>query len=253
VDGDGLYVYAVVRAGTPLPGGAGGVGDPPATLRTIGAGKVAAVVSEAPARLRARRRDLLAHQDLLMGLAEAGPVLPMRFGMVAPDEDALLAQLAAAERDHLATLGRLDGHIEVNVKALPAADSLATVVAEDATVRRLRDAARRRPGYEASVRLGEAVASALARRAAEAGREVLRELAPLARAAATGPEVQGCTLNTSFLVPRTHTELFRTTAERLAGARRNHVDIRLAGPLPCYSFVGDSGAPSRPAAAAAGG
>ncbi|MFD4021017.1 GvpL/GvpF family gas vesicle protein [Streptomyces sp. SH5] len=248
MDGDGLYVYAVVGEGTALPAGAGGVGDPPAVLRVIGTGRIAAVVSDAPARLRARRRDLLAHQDLLMDLADSGPVLPMRFGMVAPDEDALLTQLALAETSHLATLKNLDGHVEVNVKALPAQDSLADVVAEDAAVRRLRDAARRRPGYEASVRLGEAVASALARRAAEAGKAVLRELAPLARAVAAGPEVQGCALNTSFLVPRGHSERFRTTAERLAGARRSHVDIRIAGPLPCYSFVGDSGAPHRRAA-----
>lgn len=156
MDGDGLYVYAVVGDGVELPEGAGGVGDPPAALRVIGTGKIAAVVSDAPARLRARRRDLLAHQDLLMDLADSGPVLPMRFGMVAPGEDALLAQLALAETSHLATLKNLDGHVEINVKALPAQDSLADVVAEDAAVRRLRDAARRRPGYEASVRLGEA-------------------------------------------------------------------------------------------------
>ncbi|MEU5036189.1 GvpL/GvpF family gas vesicle protein [Streptomyces sp. G9] len=242
MDCDGLYVYAVVRRGSALPEGAAGVGDQPATLRTVDTGKVAAVVSDAPARLRARRRDLLAHQDLLMGLAERGPVLPMRFGVVAPNEDALLAQLTAAEARHLATLGRLDGHVEVNVKALPAPDSLARVVKEDAAVRRLREEARRRPGYEASVRLGEAVATALAQRAAEAGREVMRELAPLAREAAKGPDVQGCTLNTSFLVPRDHSEQFRAAAERLAEERRNHVDIRFAGPLPCYSFVGESGA-----------
>ncbi|MFJ8884098.1 GvpL/GvpF family gas vesicle protein [Streptomyces sp. NPDC102402] len=241
---EGLYVYAVVRAGTVLPEGAVGVGDPPATPRTVDAGAVAAVVSEAPPRLRARRRDLLAHQDLLMALAEQGPVLPMRFGMVAPDEDGLIAQLAAAEPGHLDTLERLDGHVEINVKALEAPGSLALVVAESATVRRLRDEARRRPGYEASVRLGEAVASELARRASEAGREVLRELAPLARAAAAGPEVQGCALNMSFLVPRTHSDRFRTAAERLATARRDHAEIRLAGPLPCYSFVGTSGSRS---------
>ncbi|WP_098010604.1 GvpL/GvpF family gas vesicle protein [Streptomyces sp. sk226] len=250
--GDGLYVYAVVRGGTPPPESAGGVGDPPGVPRTVTAGAIAAIVSDAPARLRARRRDLLAHQELLMRLAEGGPVLPMRFGTVAPDEGALLARLAGAQKSHLAVLDRLDGHVEVNVKALPAPDSLADVVAEEAAVRRLRDEARRRPGYEASVRLGEAVASALSRRAAEAGREVLRELAPLARAVAHGPEVQGCALNTSFLVPHDGGEHFRTTAERLAEARRSHVEIRFAGPLPCYSFVGDTDAPGRPAAVTGG-
>ncbi|MFH9610646.1 GvpL/GvpF family gas vesicle protein [Streptomyces sp. NPDC017448] len=250
--GAGLYVYAVVRRGTPLPAGAGGVGDPPGVPRTVTIGGIAAVVSDAPARLRARRRDLLAHQNLLMGLAEGGPVLPMRFGMVAPDEDTLLARLAGARRSHLAILEQLDGHVEVNVKALPAPDSLAEVVVEDAVVRRLRDEARRRPGYEASVRLGEAVASALTRRAAEAGREVLRELAPLARATAPGPDVQGCALNTSFLVPRGRSQRFRTAAERLAEAHRSRVELRFAGPLPCYSFVGDADSPGRPGAMAGG-
>ncbi|GAA3139819.1 GvpL/GvpF family gas vesicle protein [Streptomyces rectiviolaceus] len=234
---DGLYVYAVVRAGTPLPVGAAGVGSPPAALRKVGTGAVAAVVSAAPAQLRARRRDLLAHQSLLTGLAEAGPVLPMRFGAVAPDEATLRAQLSAAEASHLATLKQLAGHVEINVKALPARDSLASLVAGEPTVRRLRDEARRRPGYEANVRLGEAVASALSRRAAEAGRRLLRDLASMARATAAGPDVQGCALNVSFLVGRTDTDRFRATVERFAAAHQEHVELRLAGPLPCYSFV----------------
>ncbi|MFI1935368.1 GvpL/GvpF family gas vesicle protein [Streptomyces sp. NPDC020330] len=249
--GPGLYVYAVVRAGTPLPRESGGVGSPPAPLRTVGVGSVAAVVSAAPAQLRARRRDLLAHQDLLTRLANSGPVLPMRFGMVASDEDALRAQLAGAETGHLTALDRVAGHIEMNLKALPAHDSLAALVAEDATVRRLREETRRRPGYEANVRLGAAVASALARRAGEAGRRALRELTPMARATAGGPEVPGCALNVSFLVARADSDRFRATADRFAAAHRHHVELRLVGPLPCYSFV-DAGNP-RPSVPVGGG
>ncbi|MEU5364069.1 GvpL/GvpF family gas vesicle protein [Streptomyces sp. NPDC005925] len=233
----GLYVYAVVRAQTVVSREWAGVGGPPLPLRTVGAGPVAAVVSAVPAQLRARRRDLLAHQELLTRLAESGPVLPVRFGMVAPDEDTLRARLAAAQAGHLAALDRVDGHIEMNVKALPAHDSLAALVAGDATVRRLREETRRRPGYEASVRLGEAVASALSRRAGQAGRRALRELAPMSRATAGGPEVAGCALNVSFLVARADSDRFRVTAERFASAHRDHVELRLAGPLPCYSFV----------------
>ncbi|MEB3961579.1 GvpL/GvpF family gas vesicle protein [Streptomyces kunmingensis] len=246
-----LYVYAVVRAGTALPKDAAGVGSPPAAPRTVDAGPLAAVVSAAPARLRARRRDLLAHQNLLTELAETGPVLPMRFGAVAPDESALRDRLAAAEAEHLATLERLAGHVEINVKAMPAHDALAALVAGDATVRRLRDEARRRPGYEANVRLGEAVAAALSRRAAEAGRRALHSLASMARAAATGPDVQGCALNVSFLVARSDTDRFRAAAERLAAAHQEHMELRLAGPLPCYSFVDTR--PPAPSPVAGGG
>ncbi|MEW2125103.1 GvpL/GvpF family gas vesicle protein [Streptomyces sp. NPDC007259] len=234
---DGVYVYAITRADITLPDGQGGVGGPPARLRILRHGRLAAVVSDAPPDLRARRRDLLAHQDLLLRLMDEGPVLPMRFGMVAPGRDTVLRQLAADEAAHTKALERLADCHEINVKALAAEDALADAVAEDSTVRRLRDAARRRPGYEASLRLGEAVAAALARRASDAGRRLLRELTPRARAVAAGPEVQGCALNVSFLVERGAGEEFMAEAHRFAGAHRSHVQVRLAGPLPCYSFV----------------
>lgn len=244
---DGVYVYAIIQEGKRLPKKAGGVGSPAAPLRTIRHGQVAAVVSDAPPKLRARRRDLLAHQDLLMRLADDGPVLPMRFGMVAPDEETVRGQLAVGETDHVAALEYLSDAVEVNVKALPAQNGLASLVAEDTRVRRLRDEVRRRPGYEASLRLGEAVSAALENRAAEAGRRVLRELTPMARAVAVGPEVQGCVLNVSFLVNRGDSEAFRSAAERFGSAHRDHVELRCAGPLPCFSFVAAEGAHARAA------
>ncbi|WP_393063794.1 GvpL/GvpF family gas vesicle protein [Streptomyces sp. LN549] len=234
---DGVYVYAIVRAGTALPKDVGGVGTPPAAVRTIGQGLLDVVISDAPPQLRARRRDLLAHQELLMRLADEGPVIPMRFAMVAPDEQTVLAQLAADESGYADTLDRLAGRIEINVKALPAQNALAALVAEEKSVRQLREAARRNPGYEASVRLGEAIAGALTRRAAAAGQRIQRELAPRARAVAAGPAVSGCALNLSFLVDRTESDAFLSRAQTFAQAHREHAEIRLAGPLPCYSFV----------------
>jgi hypothetical protein len=232
-----VYVYAVLRAGTTLPKDVRGVGAPPATLRTVGQGPLDVVISDAPPQLRNQRGDLLAHQDLLLRLADEGPVLPMRFGMVAPDESTVLAQLAAAESGHIATLDRLAGRVEVNVKALPAQDSLAVLVAEEKNVWQLREDARRHPGYEANLRLGEAIAAALTRRATTAGERILRELAPRAHEVAAGPEAAGCVLNVSFLVDRGDTESFLTEARNLADAHREHVELQLAGPLPCYSFV----------------
>ncbi|MFF2729023.1 GvpL/GvpF family gas vesicle protein [Streptomyces sp. NPDC058008] len=235
--GNGVYVYAIIPVGTALPPGAVGVGGPPAALRRVDEGQVTAVVSDAPSRLRARRRDLMAHQDVLLGLADRGSLLPMRFGAVAPDEESVRAQLAGSQDGHLATLSHLDGCVEINLKALPAQDSLAAVVAEEKDVRRLREAVRRRPDYEANVRLGEAVATALSRRAAEAGKKLLRTLTPMAREVAAGPEVHGCSLNVSFLVDRSGSDSFRATVRRFADTHREHAEFRVAGPLPCYSFV----------------
>lgn len=239
-----VYVYGIVRAGHVLPEGCLGVGAPPAAPWLLPAGRLAAVVSEAPDRLRARRRDLLSHQEVLLTLAEDGPVLPMRFGVVSPGESAVAAQLAAAEDSHLSTLSRLDGHLEMNVKVFPTEDGLADLLREDTRLQRLRAAVRRRPDYESSVRLGEAVAAGLQRWARAVAARALRVLAPLAAATAVGPEVPGCVTNTSFLVARSTTDRFRAAGERCAAEAQGRAELRVTGPLPAFSFVA---APARTA------
>ena len=165
--------------------------------------------------------------------------------MVAPDEETVRGQLAVGEADHVSALEHLSDGVEVNVKAFPAQNALKSLLADDRRLRRLRDEVLRRPGYEANLRLGEAVAAALESRAAEAGRGLLRELTPRARAVAPGPEVQGCVLNMSFLVKRGDSDDFRGVAERFAETHSERVELRLAGPLPCYSFVSAEGTPAR--------
>lgn len=232
----GLLLVAIVRDDHPGPA-ASGHSQGPADPRLIRQGPLAAVVATAPDRVRPRRRDLLAHQETLAALAVSGPVIPMRFGTVAPDDDVVRAHLAEERDQCLATLERLTGRVEFNLKALPATEALATLLREDPVVRRLRDATRAAPGYEANMRLGEAVASALDRRAAEAGRAAARELLAAAVDGCPAPEVAGCPLNTSFLVDADAAAAFRSEADRLATAYRDRADLRLTGPLPCYSFA----------------
>lgn len=232
----GLLVIAIVHGCHPTPAADGRPGVPSGP-RLVRQGPLAAVVDRAPARLRPRRRDLLAHQETLAALAASGPVIPMRFGTVAPDEDRVRAHLAE-ERDHcLAALDRLTGRVEFNVKAFPATGALAALLRDDAGLRRLRDAVRAAPGYEANVRLGEAVAAALERRAAGAGRTAARELLESAADSCPGPEVAGCPVNVSFLVDADGAARFRSESARLAGECRDRAELRVTGPLPCYSFV----------------
>ncbi|MFE2378665.1 GvpL/GvpF family gas vesicle protein [Streptomyces sp. NPDC059398] len=241
----GIYVYGVVGGAHPLPSGASGVGDPPAEVRLLPAGDLAVVVSGTYPGLRARRRDLLAHQELLLTLAAGGPVLPMRFGVVAPDEATVLADVMARRGEHTAVLQRLDERVEMNVKITPVQDCLEALLREDPVVRQVREETRRHPGYEASIRLGEAVAAGLRRRAAVAAARLPVEFAEIADEMRPGPEVDGCVLNASFLVPRAKETLFREVAERFAAAHPDRLELRLTGPLPCYSFVGAEPAPAR--------
>ncbi|MEV6649378.1 GvpL/GvpF family gas vesicle protein [Streptomyces sp. NPDC051219] len=235
--GNGIYVYGIVRSGRRVPAEQPGVGGVTVVPRIVREGSVAAVVSDAPAQLRARRRDLLAHQSLLLALADGGPVLPMRFGTVAPDEEAVRRELEVRAQSHLDMMERLAGMAEANVKAMPAADGLARLLREDASVRRLREEARRRPGYETDIRLGEAVARGLSRRAAEAAGRLMTELVPHATAAHRGAEVPGCVLNVSLLLDKNGYRAVEAVVNRFATTHKDLVELRLTGPLPCYSFV----------------
>lgn len=187
----------------------------------------------------------LAHQEVLLELGDPGPLLPMRFGMVAPGEAVVRERLVADRDEHLRTLDRLAGRVEVNLKVLPAVEALAALVSQEPGIRDLRTRSLRRPGYEANLRLGEAVAGALSRRAAEAAGTIVRELEVLADAVAHGPQVPGCALNVSFLVSREVDGRFRSAVDDMARTYRDRAVLRLAGPLPCYSFVAAETSPLR--------
>ncbi|MFE7706962.1 GvpL/GvpF family gas vesicle protein [Streptomyces sp. NPDC057486] len=184
MDSTGVYVYAFTKAGHPPPAAGLGLGGSAAAVRLLTQPGLTAVVGVAPAHLRAPRRDLMAHRALLEDLSLHGPVLPMRFGVVSPDDNTVLAGAVARRDEYLAALERIDDRVEMNLEAMPPEDSLADLVREDTQVPRLREEVHRRLGFEAGVRFCEAVASGLRRRArqlaaVQPGRETLRLTVPL--------------------------------------------------------------------------
>lgn len=233
-----MYVYGVTRAGLVAPRGIRGIGDPPARVRTPGYGGLAVVVSAAPERLRPRRRDLRAHQDVQLAFAGIGPLLPTRFGAVATGEDVLLARLREHAGEYAAALDRVEGRFEMNLKASAVEDGVAALVRGDPQVRRLRQENRRRPGYDTGVRLGEAVVAGLRRQALAAAREVAEALTELADDVSPCAEVPGCVLNVSFLVAADRVDACRAVVDDLGARCADRAELRLTGPLPCYSFCG---------------
>ncbi|MQS06822.1 GvpL/GvpF family gas vesicle protein [Streptomyces alkaliphilus] len=238
-----LHVHGVVRADHPLPDSAVGVGCPAGPPTLLPEGPLAAVVSRTHEEPRARRRDLTAHHDLLLSLASGGPVLPMRFGTVAPDEGTVRALLSRELGRYPAALDRVEGRVEMNLKVLPREESVPDLVRSDPGLGRLYRETRRRPGYETRLRLGERIADALGRRTAEAARETLRRLESRTVAGVPGPPVAGCSANFSFLVERAGVARFLEEAERCAARAAPYAELRVTGPLPCFSFV-----PEAPAA-----
>lgn len=232
----GLYIYGVTGASTAVPADLRGVGDPPSPVRALVAGPLAAVVGEVPGQLRARRRDVRAHQNVLIELAASAPVLAARFGVVAADEESVRTRLVQDAGGYLAALERVAGRVELNLKVEVVEDGVADLVREDEKVRRLREESARNPGYDLSIRLGEAVVAGLRRRAAAVAAEILPRLAALAEEVEQGPEVAGCVANVSFLVDSGQVARMREAVARAAAAAGSRAVLRLTGPLPCYSF-----------------
>ncbi|ALO97374.1 Gas vesicle synthesis protein [Streptomyces hygroscopicus subsp. limoneus] len=247
------YVYGITARSHPaLPEGMTGVGEPPLPVRVLTAGDLAAVVSDAPEGLRPKRRDLLAHQNVLAEAGAAGCVLPMRFGSVSPDDDTVTSVLTERAEHYLERLRELDGKVEYNVKATHIEEAvLHRVMAENAEVRALAEANRRAGGgsYDDRIRLGEMVAGAVKAKEAEDAAEVQRLLQPGAAAVSVGPESTGWLLNVSFLVSRESAEDFLAAVERVRKSHA-HLELRVNGPLPPYSFVEPG--PTAPAGARAG-
>jgi hypothetical protein len=235
------YVYCFTDAGHSLPlADLRSVGAEGTVLRAISHKGLAAVVSDAPEGLRPKRRDLLAHETVLETLSAAGPVVPMRFGTVAPDDDAVMAELARGAGRYTELLTRLAGHVERNVKGAHQEDALLGDLLADNPELRARNEALRAAGggsQPEQVAFGERMALAVEQRRTRDAAYVVAALRPLAMLDRHAPPVKGCFINVSFLIPATAQDDFDAVVAQLRTAMEGYAELRVSGPLPPYSFV----------------
>lgn len=235
----GVYCYGVVAApdARPQPRGLGDAQVDPVVFDGI-----AALTSPVPAStVRARRRDLLAHMDVLGAAFEHGTVLPLQFGTVFENGESLVQEFLAPRHDELAALLRdLAGQGELRVNAHYREDALlAEVVRENRRIAGLREVTRGAgPGHPALIELGELVAAEVAARTARDSRALLERLRTHARRYEVGEEpVEYELLRASFLVELKRVGKFEAELERFAAEQAGRADVKLTGPLPPHSFV----------------
>ncbi|GAA1576003.1 MULTISPECIES: GvpL/GvpF family gas vesicle protein [Streptomyces] len=233
------YVYAITRASQELPDSLEGIGEPALPVRTVRGGRLLALVSDAPAELRPKRRDLLAHQRVVIRAGASGPVLPLRFGGVSPDDETVAAVLEEHEGSYLERLETLEGKDEFNVKASHEEEAvLYAVLSEDDGLRARHEANRAAGGGTHADRLafGEHVARAVAERERADAELIEAALTPYAAGLRRGPESDGWLANLSFLVERDRQEQF-LSAVRALHEQHAHLRVQVTGPLPSYSFA----------------
>ena len=138
----GCYVYGIAPADLEATSDARGVGDPPGKVSIVRHDQIAALVSDIDlGGPLGTPEDLLAHQQLLDAAASEVPVLPMRFGAVMTDPEAVKEELLAPHHDEfLAALNELGGRVEYVVKGRYVERAiLAEILSHNAEAAQLRD------------------------------------------------------------------------------------------------------------------
>jgi hypothetical protein len=240
----GCYVYGIVDADVEVLPETRGVGDPPAAVDVLRVGDIAALVSDVDtARALGRPDDLIAHESLLDAAIVDAPVLPIRFGAVLTDREAVAEELLEAHHDEFASaLREISGRVQYVVRArYEEGPLLAEVLAENPDAadlaRRLRD----RPAEEdlgQRQQLGEIVASAVeAKRDADAA-ALADALSGVCIATSVRPPThEEDAAHLAVLVDTAHDREFQDALATIARDWEGRARIRLLGPMAPYDFV----------------
>jgi gas vesicle protein GvpL/GvpF len=245
-----VVVYGIVEPDAPAPRVRAIDGARP---RLVTCGEVGALVGDLERdELVARRRDLTAHMDVLTAALERSTVLPLRFGVVLADDDAVRRELLEPLRDGLRrALDRFENLVELRLAArYDEGALLAEIVAGNGAVRRLR-ASIAELDDDASVplrvRLGEVVSAAYEERREHDAGDLRRQLGPLVRDEARGEGEDWDLVTASFLVRRADVAAFDAALSGWLDRQAGRVRAELAGPMPAYSFAEFDLAPGEPA------
>jgi hypothetical protein len=235
------YVYGVIPASVAPPSIEGIDGAP---VLAIASDDIAAIVSDVPdGELQAGREALTVHARVLEQALEGGVVLPMRFGVVLADDEAVREELLERFRPELARqLDELEGKVELHVRAVyEEAALMADVVRRHPQVAALREALRGQAEdatYFERIRLGEMVAGAVAQRRETDAEEIIDALSPIALATEVGGvQHERMVVSASFLVERDQIREFDAAVDELGRRHADTMRFKYTGPLPAHSFV----------------
>ncbi|MGA4691008.1 GvpL/GvpF family gas vesicle protein [Rhodococcus sp. AB351] len=242
-----VYVYGIVPSDVEPEDHAEGVGNPPAEVSVVKSGRIAALVSEIPTdRALGTPDDLKAHAALLDGTVTVAPVLPLRFGAVLTDRDAVAAELLEGNEDELASaLDQLDGLAQFVVKGrYDERAILQEILEENSEAAQLREQIRGQSEdatREARMALGEIINATIEAKRNEDTRhtvEALSSLEPMVNE--RQPTHEQDAVHIAVLVELERQDELEQTLQELGREWEGRVEISLLGPMAAYDFVAKS-------------
>ncbi len=234
-----LHLYAVVGAEHPLPESLGLRGRP---LRLVRSADLAVVVSPLDATEPATDEDAVAHLDVLSALVADGPIVAMRFGTVAPDDDAVRTEVLRPSRQLFEENLRARADV-VEVLVSVYFDENAALGTVWTTRDRRRAPSAERDSVAGRIALGEQVADRLAERVRDWGERLLTPVTDQAEAVVVLDAPEYTAVRYALLVHRDDITAVDAEMRRMPlAAEKGAVpcEIEYIGPLPPLDFPVES-------------
>jgi hypothetical protein len=240
-EGQGKYVYCIIRSAEPLQFGRIGIGSKPTEVRTINHKDIAAVVSDTPLQVYdATRENVLAHESVNESVMKSHTVIPMSFGTVFKTREDILELLKSAYDAFHDVLMKMQDKLEFGLKVLwDPQEVVKQIEAEEEDIRRLKSelSSQKGPTYFARVQYDRLVAAALEARSERYVKSIMDELRNVSVASRWNKPIgDKMILNASFLVLRDTENVFDTKMKEIGG-RHSKLNFRYTGPWPPYNFV----------------
>ena len=243
-----VYIYGIVPSDVALEEQPTGLGTPPSPVRLVRYRDIAALVSDVNmSNPLGTPDDLMIHEELLDASAATVPVLPLRFGAVVANEDAVADELLEPHYDEFsAALEELEGYQEYIVKGRCAQQAiLGEILAEDPQAAALSaqirgvdpDASR-----EGQIQLGQLISERLVDKRAADIQQLGDALANRVSMSVVRPQSDELeAVHAAFLVKATEADQMVSAVEELAAGWEGRVELRIIGPVAAYDFVGSTG------------
>jgi len=203
---------------------------------------LAAYVSGVPAKkIRPVRKNLAAHHCVLRTLATRTTALPMSFGMIAEDDDEVLALLESRHDDLVDRVHRLAGRVELTLRLKwDVPNVFAMFLESHAKLREARDlaVAQGEFGREAKIQLGELFADLLDRARQDDRAQIDAQIIPFCEEAIwNDPRDETESVSVSALVREDSVDEFEAAVNRVAEQFDDRYVFDFGGPHPPHSFV----------------
>ena len=236
------YIYCIIETKSPKTFGPLGIGGRSDELYVVCLNDIAAVVSNSPLKkYPVRRENMLAHEKAIEAVMKEYTVLPVRFGVIAEDDDKIKKILEKEYDKFKDLLNKMDNKKELGLKAIVNEEIYRDILEKYEDIKQLKEKLATLPPektYYQRMEIGKMVEGALQKERENYKADILNVLSPLAQEVKMNNSYwELMIINAAFLVEKSREIEFDQQVEELVKKYDNRVKFKYVGTVPPFNFV----------------